>query len=73
MTHQATFEEARHAHHYILPPPEGPTVRGECKVCGYARTFPSYEDSTTPDFRRPRQHGKGARRPPDAQQGEKGS
>ena len=38
------------AHHWILPTPEGPTIDGECRLCGARKTFRSYADELA-DFR----------------------
>lgn len=59
---QMTLMESKHAHHYILETPTGPIVHGMCKNCGAEGDWPAYEDTTTADFRKPRQHGKGVRK-----------
>ncbi|MAH44249.1 hypothetical protein CMI37_00360 [Candidatus Pacearchaeota archaeon] len=31
--------EVIHAHHWMLPSPDGPTVKGTCKFCGTTKEF----------------------------------
>ena len=39
------MSDVQHVHHYVIPPPDGPTVQGTCKNCGQVRSF----DSAGPD------------------------
>lgn len=32
-------------HHYILPPPNGPKVTGECKHCGKSREYSNFDEN----------------------------
>lgn len=45
MTHQATFQEARHAHRWRIDEPNGANEsRGECRCCGAVRMFKNWFD-----------------------------
>ncbi len=31
-------------HHFILPPPDGPTVSASCRKCGAPKTWPASQE-----------------------------